>query len=232
MSTERGCFRATVAFALGITAVLYLATPTAARPVRTGGNVPVAIPTPGPADTTGMLGVPTIVDDTNTIVGQSHLTSRDSSKLFIALGEVNGRSIPFSVWVRQGGFQPTGLLYFRTPDCSGPPFLQSSSTGGLGVALESSAVVTGPTTVRSTVSGPGTTAYVPFGDLEPHQFKSRARWFHPVLRRCSDGFRIPPATCCVPISQEQLGVPADPIDLSEFVPPFRLELLEPVFVDR
>lgn len=96
---------------------------------------------------------------------------------------------------------------------------------------ESSAVVVGPNVARYAVSGPGTTAYVPFGDLEPRQFESRARTFDPTLQTCSDGFRIPPTTCCVPISQEQLGVPAKPVDLSGFVPPFRLEFLEAAFLD-
>jgi len=35
---------------------------------------------------------------------------------------------------------------------------------------------------------------------------------------------------CSP-AQEQLGVPAKPVDLSGFVPPFRLEFLEAAFLD-
>lgn len=199
---------------------------TDAQRLAVGPKLPVAVPTPGPSRLLGMLGAPAILDAADQVVGTALTTSRLLTQLFVANGEVDGRPMPFTLYVRRGGFQVGARLYHLSPDCTGRSFIQDPGDQGiLGRTLDSAPVMS-PNVDEFVASGPGTTAYIPFGDLLPLHFGSYSFSFDPSVGSCADGFVSSPSACCVPLGQDHFGVPTVPVDLSKFVPPFRLDLLE------
>lgn len=83
------------------------------------------------------------------------------------------------------------------------------------------------------VWGPGTTAYVPFGEVRERPLASRAETVppNPSTDRCAGGFRIAANLCCRKTSKTLRSVPAGAIDLSRFKAPLRVEILEAKVAD-
>jgi hypothetical protein len=114
------------------------------------------------------------------------------------------------ITIETGGFPPSRGFHFETVDCTGSP-LVAENTDEFFVTIP----------VR------GTTAFYAGDPIVEHATKSQQ--YPTTMAACSGtGFAYDAATglCCITTDSTTLAGPATPLDLGQWVPPFRVEIVE------